>query len=264
LTDAKGTSINEIEAAFHQVTIQNGSSSKASPGRAKPSVQAAGQLPRDLGTNAVRSFQFQQDLIGTIAAPYVQTFLPYFKDDPKFDRSNLTRACSELQIPEHTAIGTSAIARVAGIQLKHQKPASSNASDPVVPKPCGLGTDLLKRMSEGVDDVANSSLDWGISITGSGGGDWRFNLQSMQLLPAGQRCEQRLYCDRATWNELIEQKQSVVDALASGSLACEFNDHRSTELVSMPKRCSIEQVVMALIQFAENELTNNSIPGASR
>ena len=122
-----------------------------------------------------------------------------------------------------------------------------------------LGDRLLLQLvaagneSDLVDSYSLSASDWGIFITGPGGGDWRFDLNAMRFAPAGQACAQRIYCDRVTWNKLIQQQCSVSEALSSGRLLSESDKPKSDSLARSATSC-VEQLISRLVEFANHEV----------
>ncbi len=260
LTDSTGTSINEIEAGFHQVVSKPSPPSANGNGKHLGSTKKNGVVTHRTASPASSPSISEHDLIDTIAAPYVQTFLPYFKDDPTFDRSHLARALGELGLADHSPVGSKTIASVASVQLTQESPAALRKRDYIeAATPADLGDRLLSQLmvteneSKFVASDFEPASDWGIFITGPSGGDWRLNLNSMSVVPAGQSCAQRLYCDRATWNELIKQQRSVSDALSGGRLLLECDEPEFNGSARSSCSC-IEQLIARLIEYANHEV----------
>ncbi len=265
LTDSTGTSINEIEAAFHQVVSKPKvptPNQVAANGNTKHSTSTKNNgFANHRTTSPVsRPSTSEHDLIDTIAAPYVQTFLPYFKDDPVFDRSHLARALGELGLADHPHVGTTTIASVASVQLNQESPAESRKRDRIKsPKPADLGDRLLEKLRAGkinhhvVHSDIESTSDWGIFITGPEGGDWRLNLNAMSVVPAGQSCAKRLYCDLDIWNELIKRQRCVSEALSSGRLLFEI-DEIEFNAAARSTQSDIEQLISRLVDYVNHEV----------
>jgi thioester reductase-like protein len=259
VTDGTGTSVNEIEAAFHQVVSQSESASVNGNGHHSNGKMKNGTASRRSATLVSRSVTPEHSLIDTIAAPYVQTFLPYFKDDPTFDRGQLKRALSELGLPDHSHVGSTTIAKVASVQLAQENPATPRGKNRVESVHAGeLGDRLLSKLvidaveRTSTDRARDNSRDWGIILTGPSGGDWRLDIDAISVVPAGQSCLNRLYCDRVTWNSLICQHCSVSESLVSGHLLIECDESEFNSLDQSLHR-AVENLISRLIDYANQD-----------
>ncbi|WP_063710220.1 type I polyketide synthase [Rhodopirellula sp. SWK7] len=92
LTTESGTSVADLDSAFRIATDQWLNRST----RSKKNVKRAAER---------KSFD-QRIELDRMAAPFVQTFLPYFRDDPIFDREQIDQVVMESALEPTPAIGT--------------------------------------------------------------------------------------------------------------------------------------------------------------
>lgn len=100
LTADGGTTIEQLDAAF-RISTERFLAARKSVRRAK---------------NAPMRNASQTDAseIDKIAAPFVKTFLPYFRDDPVFDRCQIDRVIAETELPSPPTIGTDELIQMIG------------------------------------------------------------------------------------------------------------------------------------------------------
>lgn len=111
LTDRSGTSIATLEKAFHEVSSEV--------------IRQDGTHQRS-GVATVATDRSRREMIDTIAAPFVETFRPYFRDDPHFDRQNIDFAIASLGHWEHQPIKTSTIATM----IRHRRASEYRLNPP--------------------------------------------------------------------------------------------------------------------------------------
>ncbi|MEL6109512.1 MAG: beta-ketoacyl synthase N-terminal-like domain-containing protein [Planctomycetota bacterium] len=134
LTARRGTSISELEDAFRLATQESLRKRKFAP------------APQDEAT--------RRSEIDQLAAPFVKTFLPYFDDDPEFDRCNIDDVVATTGLTEPPHIGTEAILRMtanwsspASLKTLARTHVPEGREDEVVV--CGFEV----RLPGGVDDA---------------------------------------------------------------------------------------------------------------
>ncbi|MEO1524390.1 MAG: beta-ketoacyl synthase N-terminal-like domain-containing protein [Planctomycetota bacterium] len=134
LTARRGTSVAELEDAFRLAAQENLRRRKFAPG--------------------LQDETTRQSEIDQLAAPFVKTFLPYFGDDPNFDRSNIDTVVAATDLSEPPHIGTEAILKMthnwtapASRVVYSRKETSASRDDEVVV--CGYEV----RLPGGVDDA---------------------------------------------------------------------------------------------------------------
>jgi len=115
LTDRSGISIADLEKAFYEV-------SSDVVGQ-KATQKVSGAASETIGRS-------RQKMIDAFAAPFVETFRPYFRDDPYFDRRNIDFAISSFGLCEHQAIKTTAIMDM----IRHRRLSESKVKPPPVDK----------------------------------------------------------------------------------------------------------------------------------
>ncbi|WP_235033214.1 type I polyketide synthase [Rubripirellula obstinata] len=91
LTTTDGTSIETLDAAFRIATEQWLSGRRVSPKRSSPKPQS---IPENV-----------KQEIDQMADPFVRTFLPYFRDDPTFDRTNIDHVIATTDLDPTPSIG---------------------------------------------------------------------------------------------------------------------------------------------------------------
>jgi len=113
LTDRWGTSIAELEKAFYEVSSE---------------VIRSDATQKRSGLATIAAGRSRREMIDAIAAPFVETFRPYFRDDPDFDRQNIDFAIAALGIREHQPIKTATIAAM----IRHRRASEQRLTTPPV------------------------------------------------------------------------------------------------------------------------------------
>ena len=111
LTDRTGTSISELEKAFYKVSSE------------VIQQEFVNKIPGVASDSTDRS---RRERIDAIAAPFVETFRPYFRDDPDFDRQNIDFAIASLGLREHQPIETATIAAM----IRHRRASEHSTKTP--------------------------------------------------------------------------------------------------------------------------------------
>ncbi|TWT92487.1 Erythronolide synthase, modules 5 and 6 [Neorhodopirellula pilleata] len=149
LTTRSGTSVVDLDTAFHIATEQ---------WLARPS-RVARTSPAKLTAISGQ----QQAELDRMAAPFVQTFLPYFRDDPTFARDQIDRVISGTDLEPPPEIGTDELLEmvrhwsafipekpdVSQNQPEHQVESDPLATDPDEVVVCGYEV----RLPGGVENV---------------------------------------------------------------------------------------------------------------
>ena len=154
LTSEQGTAIETLDEAFRNATEAWLGKRRVKPARANPNSQRLG------ATNAA-AVQAEIDLL---AAPFVKTFLPYFRDDPVFDRTHIEWAMVHAHLPPTPIIDLSALSMMidnwsAPSPRQVSSPAgiasdSGNTKDlNSAGEPSSAGKPSSAGISENADDV---------------------------------------------------------------------------------------------------------------
>jgi len=114
LTDRTGTAISELEKAFHKVASEV---TRSAAVRRHSKISAA----------AIDIKHTRPEMLDAIAAPFVETFRPYFRDDPKFDRLNIDEAISSLPIHDHKPISAKTIAAMIQHRRESERQTATSA-----------------------------------------------------------------------------------------------------------------------------------------
>ncbi len=228
LTSQTGTAISEIEDAFKQVVHSSMD--------LKPVIQeSAVQTPARASHVGTRLLAFSKNALSrgtrtiaeTIAGPYLDTFAPYFRNDPVFDRQNLTIALQTLGREDSGSIDADTIARFARIQAAELATTTTGTN---VPKLVSneVASDWLASMAEQDTEPRNTSAtSWGLMLIGPGGGDWCIELEPLRVSSAGQACARRVYTDCETWEQLVNQAISLETVVTQRRLVLEWDDLNS-------------------------------------
>lgn len=209
LTSEAGTTVRTLEDGFRAAVVghaNSGSHQKKSP---------------------AQSAAVDRSMLDKLAAPYVATFLPYFRDDPTFDQTNFQttlEACRETPCP---AVGVDEICAIATAQLTPppQRTVTNNAE---ATKGTALWQNIRQRMNSSAKPASNNpGQQAGLMLTGPGGGQWTlcWDTQTINLQPGIHAdITRRLYMSVATLERLLQQKTSVAKASSEGRLLAECDD----------------------------------------
>ncbi|MEO9932023.1 beta-ketoacyl synthase N-terminal-like domain-containing protein [Rhodopirellula bahusiensis] len=104
LTTRDGTAIKSLDAAFHSATTKWLETRK--PGRLK--------RPRQLDQQTASGGSTQREELDQMADPFVKTFLPYFRDDPVFDRANIDDVIATTHLDDTPEIGRDELLQMIG------------------------------------------------------------------------------------------------------------------------------------------------------
>lgn len=237
LTNPQGTAIADLFSAFQEVLY---------PG-------SHNLRPVDKPTSG------WGDLTGIIEQ-FVETFTPYFRDDPQFDQTNLRHALNVCQIPNCPTIDSTALQIITRQQMptKGQKPAHTGTlSSPFHNPRAQQQTDIWGKLAEAFSNrnplnqqnVCDSQIS--LTLTGSGGGHWRIGFNSscdsrdsqqsadvelLTIQPAIDVTDHRatvndatVYTSAACWSELLIGEQDFTCALSSGALLIEADSPAESE-----------------------------------
>jgi nucleoside-diphosphate-sugar epimerase len=207
LTSPTGTSAEQLEDAFRSAMVSSG---VKLPARR---VEAA-------------------SLIDEHAAPFVAAFKPYFKDDPGFDRTNISHAmkvCGEQDLP---VLSVEMLREFCLRQTKSVLPPAKSVSVATTWQlyasefQKNLGTPVANgHASTGIS--YHSSRDnnrFGLELSGGGGGQWVIELSNngIDVLPASsQLAPCRWISSAAVFGDLIEGRRSIQNAAENGLLVME-------------------------------------------
>ncbi len=174
-------------------------------------------------------------LLDEHAAPFVAAFKPYFKDDPKFDRTNTQHAME-----------TCGVADMPALTVEHLRDFCMRQTKPPEPMPTTTPASawnqfvnsVERRSAPSVRDAANRGTVIGLELSGPGGGQWliEYTVQGVMLhVAAVNDAAVRWIATTATMNELVENQLSVRNALEDGLLILEIDqagDHTNSALAA--------------------------------
>ena len=228
-----------LHGSTYHLTSQAGTSASLLEDGFRAAVQISGMKlpPRHPEATA---------LIDVHAAPFVAAFKPYFKDDPKFDRSNTQHAmetCSLVDVPVLT------VEDLRDFSMRQTK----------LPEPVSVTTHLSawnkfvnsaeRRSPPLVHDGTHRGTLIGLELSGLGGGQWLIedtahglSLHVAAVNDAAVRC----IATTTTINNLIENRLTVRNAIDEGQLLIEVN--QTSDLVSPQLNGS--QTEQVIHQFA--------------
>jgi thioester reductase-like protein len=204
LTSPVGTSMSLLEDSF-RAAVQNG------------------------GVNLPAERPDATALIDEHTAPFVAAFKPYFKDDPKFDRTNTElamTACGETDISELTV--------EALRDFCIRQTASTLPAQPTKQKTFAWcrALALLDTVAQMPDAQTLHDLSLvGLTLTGAGGGQWLIKTEVRPLVvqvASASFAKVRWFAATDTMNKLIENQLTVGNVLETGQLMLEFDCPRDT------------------------------------
>jgi hypothetical protein len=164
-------------------------------------------------------------LLDEHAAPFVAAFKPYFKDDPKFDRTHTQRAMETCGIADVPVLTVEDLRDFCMRQTKPPEPmATTNASawNKFV-------NSVQQRSAALVHDAADRGALTGLSLSGPGGGQWLIEHAGQGVglhVTAVNDAAVRWIATTGTMHELIENRLSVRNALEEGLLLLEVDQTR--------------------------------------
>ena len=199
LTSPNGTSASLLEDGF-RAAVQN-SGAKLPPRRAEAMA-----------------------LIDEHAAPFVAAFKPYFRDDPKFDRTNTIRAidvCGASDLPELT------VEHLQDFCMRQTKPTGPSAAAKVEFSAWNQFVNSVERRSvSSTHEAEHRGTFIGLELSGPCGGQWHVEQAAAGILlhrSATSLAAVRWITTVAAMNELIENRLSVRNALEEGLLSLEVD-----------------------------------------
>ncbi len=215
LTSRQGTSVAELESAFF-AAVQH---------ETAVSGQAIVTKPRTVGskTSSPMPAVFNEQanaILSMLAAPFINIFQPYFRDDPSFSRAHLDHAMSTLGMAQEPAVGTEALYRM--LQGDQESPR----------QPSSVSTTMTQATF--TDRIGYQPLDprrWiGVIASGTQGFDLAMNADEPQQLSwGGEACERRLYLTHENWSKLLSGTTSLERLLTSGQLLVESDSSMQDE-----------------------------------
>jgi len=174
------------------------------------------------------------------AAPFVAAFNPYFRDDPLFDRANITRAmnlCGESDVPHLTV---DQLRDFCLRQIKPSRPVTAVASEQSawsefvtarkakasLARPVGnlLSLQAGEKLLESKPEKDGDDAMTGLMLSGAGGGQWlledspegvRVHVAASDLAPV------RWIAAADTFHDLIKGCLNISNAIESGLLMVE-------------------------------------------
>lgn len=213
LTSPNGTSATELDDSFRAAVERSGLKFPA------------------------RRMEAMAELEGQ-AAPFVEAFKPYFRDDPQFDRTHVTRAmqvCDAMDVPVLT------VEILRDFCLRQSKPVLPNQPVPVQKSAWQLFVEESQtRAACPVNSIrggvpTSEHADTGrspmvVELSGPGGGQWLVENQTdgtVVRCANGGKAAVRWIAAAETLDRLVDGVISVRDALESGILLIEFDRETS-------------------------------------
>ena len=201
LTAPQGTSIGEMTATFHEVLVAAGEFREGSSGPvSNPALDA-------------------------MAAGFVQTFAPYFRDDPAFAREQAAEAIATTTAGEPPRIDRTVLADLASRLI------AADSAPPAEP-PAATAAWARAKLHTHEPEV-------GLIVHGPGGGDW--TLAPAVALGGGSNAPVRLHIRADTWREVL-QGGSLDAALTHLAASLETDGPPPEEA-----RRRVEELVEALV-----------------
>ena len=162
-------------------------------------------------------------LLDEHAAPFVAAFKPYFKDDPKFDRTNTQHAmdtCGVADVPALT------VEHLRDFCMRQTKPPEPTATTTHASAWNQFVNSVARPSASFVRDAADFGTLLGLELSGPGGGQWLIEDTAHALMlhvAAVTDAAVRWIATTGTMNELIENRLSVRNALEECMLLLEVD-----------------------------------------
>jgi thioester reductase-like protein len=223
LTSRSGTTIEEMEDAFRMLTIEGLSSglNRSQIAQTQHALRLDNSRLDTFHTENLSSHQ--KSMFDAIAAPFVETFLPYFRDDPKFGRRNIDSALQRLGLPEQTEIDKTILDQM----IRQGKPSSSDDQSASEPRATSWNSPRLVfdvPSSNDRREAGQNGASWGVVLCGPGGCDIEIDpLQPLIFFHGGESCHRRLYLSVDDWYSLLDGSVSVSSLLNEGRLSIEYD-----------------------------------------
>ncbi|MEZ6127370.1 MAG: SDR family oxidoreductase [Planctomycetaceae bacterium] len=225
LTSSTGTTVQSLEAGFRNAVTQNCSD--------RASSTANGSL------------------LDKLAAPYVATFQPYFRDDPQFDQTNLREAlavCGEPPCPE---VGVAQITRIATAQWMPSQ-RGGEVGNPEIQKENLAPLSIERLLTSGRELTDNTA---GLLLSGLNGGTWTVAWDSQKaVVLRGIRSDvtTRIYTSATLLMRLMERSVTVNQAIATGKLLveCDVDDSMNDDAVNRVREC-LQRLGQSLLELEE-------------
>jgi len=164
------------------------------------------------------------DLIAEHTAPFVAAFKPYFRDDPRFDRTNTVQAIKTCSIADTVELTVEYLRDFCLLQTKSNSPA------PVLKlKPsawCQILTELEPRSRVSIEQKRNVDSVIGLTLTGPGGGQWLIETETRTAViqaASANSASVRWFAAADTMNALIQNQLTVENAVEAGQLLIEID-----------------------------------------
>ena len=221
LTARSGTPITELDQSFHQATEQwLASRRRRNPIGAESAP--AGTFPaakRDADDAERRKREIDQ-----LAAPFVETFLPYFRDDPKFDHQQIDQVIDKTDLSPPPEIGSEELMQM----IRSWAPASSTTVTMTAP------SDLECQQAEAANEVA--ICGFAVRLPGGVNSSKEFE----RLLFAGRSAIERMPDDRLDRSLYFDSRRGL-----PGKTYTEIGGCVDTE----PLDAQVDQQIQALGEF---------------
>jgi len=167
--------------------------------------------------------------LGTVVEQFIETFAPYFRDDPKFDRAQLQHAlhvCGEADCPE---VNRDLLQDLARQQMRHTEKDRARPVFHTSKSETENRWQLLQNMFPADAGAVSPHVECvGLMLSGTGGGDWQLILDEtgrLSIRPEGAASTNRsIYASVQTWNQLIHGQLPLSRACMEGRILVEFSE----------------------------------------
>ncbi len=206
LTNPCGTSLRDLIVAFQKVLRPRRLGTTISLERSPDSPNGWGEL-----TGIIDQF--------------VETFTPYFRDDPVFDQTHLKGALAECQTPNCPEIDHVTLEAIAKQQLASRAPGPVSG---IISSSLWFDWVRLQSPIEGTQQLNRSCLH--LTLTGQNGGNWTCFWNHESETECFAECGHvagtfnQLYTSATTWEEILGGQLEINQALQSGLILLESED----------------------------------------
>ncbi len=248
LTDPTGLAMDQLEKAFFEVTEEMLQSRRVADSTRRQVVPLPSAAPIPSGALNSQSKAGRKAILDAIAAPFVEMFLPYIRNDPTFGRDNTDHAVDVLSLDPPLDVDATRIADmirlresmlsipVTAVDLPIDNRLPSRKLFSATHKGCldalspNGAEEPSKACDRGVDgncgvDGREAIDEWGLILSGRGGGDYRMDTSSeLGFGLGGETCTRRIYLSCEDFDAIVADKRDFLELVEQGRLVVENDD----------------------------------------
>ncbi|WP_175517144.1 SDR family oxidoreductase [Planctomicrobium piriforme] len=198
--------------------------------------------------------------LSSIIEQFVDTFTPYFRDDPTFDQSNLLRALEVCGVPNCPKTDSETLNTLAKQQVSARQPAAKTSTvEKAVPWRQYVDA-VVARDDDASEATQESTARFHLTLTGAGGGEWTLTSDedraATSVIARGHvgAAALHLYLTSTCWEQLLSGSLDLDEALQSGQLLVELQaDQEPSHEIGQLLNTLRDQMTSAGIEFIDRQ-----------